>query len=257
MRNLIRKYSLLVFFLSLFQFGWAQSPVLQDSISKADKYYNAGKYNDAVRAYQYVVGKGFESSVLYFNLGNAFYKAGNATYAILNYERAKKLNTNDEDINYNLELARKQIVDNIIALPDPGFLGWWKQLIGLRTADQWGLQSIIAFFIFLIIFGLFLFSRTSQMKRIGFWISVVALGYSITTYSFGSNLRKNIVNHNSAVITERSLRVKGSPSETGTELFIIHEGLTVQITDNLGDWVEIRLPDGNKGWVKESMMIRI
>ena len=95
------------------------------------------------------------------------------------------------------------------------------------------------------------------MKRIGFWISVIALSYSITTYSFGSNLRKNIVNHNTAIITERSLRVKGSPSETGTELFIIHEGLTVQITDNLGDWVEIRLPDGNKGWVKESTLIRI
>ena len=68
---------------------------------------------------------------------------------------------------------------------------------------------------------------------------------------------KKLLGHNSAVITERTVRVKGSPSETGTELFIIHEGLTVQVTDQLGDWIEVRLPDGNKGWVKESMMMRI
>lgn len=257
MRNLIRKYSLLVFALTLVQVGWAQPAALQDSIVQADKYYNAGKYNDAVRTYQSVISKGFESPVLYFNLGNAFYKAGNATYAILNYERARKLSTNDEDIAYNLELARKQIVDNIALIPEPGFLGWGKQLISLRSADQWAMQSLITFFIFLGMFGLFLFSRTSQMKRMAFWIAVVAFGYSITTYSFGSSIRSALLNHNSGVITERSLRVKGSPSETGTELFIIHEGLTVQITDKLGDWVEIRLPDGNKGWIKESTMIRI
>ena len=257
MGNLIRKYSLLVFALALFQAGWAQPAALQDSITQAAKYYNAGKYNDAVRTYQSVLSKGFESPVLYFNLGNAFYKAGNATFAILNYERARKLSANDEDINYNLELAHKQIVDNIALIPEPGFLGWGKQLIGMHSTDQWAVQSLIAFFIFLALFGLFLFSRTNQMKRMSFWFAVLAIGYSAATFSFGSSLRNSRLNHNSGVITERSLRVKGSPSETGTELFIIHEGLTVQITDKLGDWVEIRLPDGNKGWIKESTMIRI
>jgi tetratricopeptide (TPR) repeat protein len=257
MRNLIRKYSLLVFALAIFQAGWAQPAALQDSITQAAKYYNAGKYNEAIMTYQSVLGKGFESPVLYFNLGNAFYKSGNATYAILNYERARKLSANDDDILYNLEMARKQIVDNIVSLPEPGFLGWGKQLIGMRSADQWALQSLIAFFIFLSLFGLFLFSRSNQMKRLSFWFAVLAIGYSTATFTFGSSIRNSRLNHNSGVITERSLRVKSSPSETGTELFIIHEGLTVQITDKLGDWAEIRLPDGNKGWIKESMMIRI
>jgi SH3-like domain-containing protein len=90
-----------------------------------------------------------------------------------------------------------------------------------------------------------------------FWLAVFTFVYSSITYSFGTSVRNRMLHHNSAVITERSLRVKGSPSETGTELFIIHEGLTVQLTDKLGDWVEIRLPDGNKGWVKESTLVRI
>lgn len=257
MRNMIRKYSMILFALTLFQTVRAQTTALEDSVSQAARYYNAGKYNDAVRTYQFVLGKGFESPVLYFNLGNAFYKAGNPTYAILNYERAKKLAPNDEDINYNLDLARRQIVDNIVTLPEPGFLGWGRQLIALRTANEWGVLSIILFFVLLILFGLFLFSRTIGSKRASFWLAVLTLVFSSIAFTFGSSLRNRMLRHNSAVITERSLRVKGSPSETGTELFIIHEGLTVQVTDKLGDWVEIRLPDGNKGWVKESTLIRI
>ena len=70
-------------------------------------------------------------------------------------------------------------------------------------------------------------------------------------------MKAKLVNHKTAVITDRSVRVKASPSETGTELFIVHEGVTVQLTDKLGDWVNVSLPDGNKGWVKESSMIRI
>lgn len=257
MKNTIFKYFLLLLILIVFQDARAQSVSLQDSVSQAAKYYNAGKYNDAIKAYEFILSKGFESPVLYFNLGNAFYKAGNPTFAILNYERAKKMSPNDEDINYNLELARKQIVDNIVPLPEPGFLAWGRQLIAFRSANQWGVQSIIAFFIFLVLFGLFLLSRTIRIKRLSFWMAALAFAYSSLTFSFGSGTRDRILQHNSAVITERSLRVKGSPSETGTELFIIHEGLTVQLTDKLGDWVEIRLPDGNKGWVKESTLVRI
>jgi len=80
---------------------------------------------------------------------------------------------------------------------------------------------------------------------------------SLITFAFGSSLTSNLVNHNSAVITDRSVRVKASPSETGTELFIVHEGVTVQLTDKLGDWVYVSLPDGNKGWIKEAAMVRI
>jgi len=257
MRTKILKYCPFLFAFLVVKGVSAQPAALQDSLAQAAKFYNSGKYNEAVRTYENVLTRGFESPVLYFNLGNAYYKAGNSTYAILNFERAKKLSPNDEDISYNLDMARKKIVDNIVTLPQPGFLAWWKQLISIRSADQWGVHSMIAFFIFLALFGLFLFSGTARVKKLAFWISVAAIFYSAVTFSFGNEMRKRLLKPNSAVITERSVRVKGSPSETGTELFIIHEGLTVQLTDQLGDWIEIRLPDGNKGWVKEATMTKI
>lgn len=257
MKNVIKKYSLLLLIVTTCLISRGQSNAVIDSVSAANQLYNKGKYQDAIRKYQFVLGQGFESSELYYNMGNAFYKSGNATYAILNYERAKKLAPNDDDIRYNLELARTQIVDNIVTLPEPGFLRWLKQLISSQSINFWGLLSMITFFTFLFLFGLFLLSKSFQIKRFAFWFSVAAISLSAVTFSFGSHLKSKLINHKSAVITDRSVRVKASPSETGTELFIVHEGITVQLTDQLGEWVYVSLPDGNKGWIKEASMERI
>jgi len=257
MKNAIKRYSLLLLIVVSCLVSQGQSSAVKDSVSAANQLYNTAKYQDAIRKYQYVLGQGFESSELYFNLGNAYYKLGNATYAILNFERAKKLAPNDDDIRYNLELARTLIVDNVVSIPDGGFLRWMKQLISSKSINFWGIFSISTFFTFLFLFGLFLLSRTFRVKRLAFWFSIAAVSISAITFTFGTTMKSKLVNHNSAVITDRSVKVKASPSETGTELFIVHEGVTVQLTDKLGDWVSVSLPDGNKGWIKEESMIRI
>lgn len=257
MKNIILKYLLILLLGGAIQSVSAQPAGLQDSLSKGNQLYTAGKYADAAKAYDAVAAKGFESFDLYYNLGNALYKSGNITYAILNYERALKLDPNNEDARFNLEMTKRQVVDNIDLLPEPGFLRWWHELINSKPADSWGTHTLVSFFLFLLLFALFLFASTIRNKQVTFWLAVLALSYSLVTYSFGSTQRSKLVHHNSGVITERSVRMKGSPSESGTELFILHEGLSVQITDKLGDWIEIRLADGNKGWVKENSLVRI
>lgn len=257
MKYSIKKYSLLLLIVTTSFLSYGQSNAVNDSLTAANQLYNTAKYQDAIRKYQFVIGQGFEASELYFNLGNAFYKSGNFTYAILNYERAKKLAPNDGDIRYNLDLARTQIIDNVVSLPEPGFQRWLKQFISSQSINFWGIFSITTFFAFLFLFGLFLLSRTFRTKQLSFWFSVAAISISAITFTFGSTLKSKLVNHNTAVITDRSVRVKSSPSETGTELFIVHEGVTVQLTDQLGEWVNVSLPDGNKGWVKGSAMVKI
>ncbi len=257
MRFLTRKYLLILVFLGSIQLTYGQAAALQDSLNKGNQLYTSGKYAAAAKTYEAIAAKGFESFELYYNLGNALYKSNSITFAILNYERALKLLPTSEDARFNLEMAKRQVVDNIDLLPEPGFLRWWHELISSKPADSWGTHSLVSFFLFLLLFALFLFATTFRNKQLTFWFAIIALTYSLLTFSFGSSQRSKLVHHNSGVITERSVRMKGSPSETGTELFILHEGLSVQITDKLGDWIEIRLADGNKGWVKESSIIRI
>ena len=257
MRNPITKYSLLFMIVTTCLISNGQSNAVKDSLSAANQLYSKAKYQEAIQKYQYIIGQGYEASELYYNLGNAYYKLGKPTYAILNFERAKKLAPNDDDIRYNLDLARTQIIDNIVTLPEGGFLRWIKQLISSKSINFWGFFSMVSFFAFLFLFGLFLLSGTFRIKRLAFWFSIAAISISAITFTFGSTMKSKLVNHKSAVITDRSVRVKASPSETGTELFIVHEGVTVQVIDELGEWINVTLPDGNKGWVKESVMVRI
>jgi tetratricopeptide (TPR) repeat protein len=257
MKKNIQKYLVILFLMGSVQFVFGQASALQDSMLKGNSLYTSGKYAEAVKTYEAIAAKGFDSFELYYNLGNALYKTNNITYSILNYERALKLSPGNEDARFNLEMAKRQVVDNIDLLPEPGFLRWWHELINSRPADTWGTHTLVSFFLFLLFFALFLFSATIRNKQLTFWFAILFLSYSLLTFYFGSSQRSKLVHHNSGVITERSVRMKGSPSETGTELFILHEGLSVQITDKLGDWIEIRLADGNKGWVKETALIRI
>ena len=49
-----------------------------------------------------------------------------------------------------------------------------------------------------------------------------------------------------------SAAIKSAPDRSATDLFILHEGTTVRITDELDRWCEVTIADGKKGWVERS-----
>ncbi len=249
MKRLFIILSILVFSASV----QAQSELLE----KANQLFADQKYNEAIEAYQQILGTGKASEEVYYNLGNAYYKTNQFTQAILNYERAKLLAPNDEDIAFNLALANQHVVDAIDELPQVFFVRWWHSLLNLHDADGWGAFSVVSFFIFLILLGLFVFSSASNLKKLSFWAGTFVLLFSVFTFIFASKQKARITGHDYAIVTQASVTVKSSPSETGTGLFLIHEGLKVQVTDKLGEWSEIRLADGNRGWLLTTAIEKI
>ena len=230
----------------------------QDSLQvKADQHYAAGEYDQAAELYQEILNSNKESAEIYYNLGNACYKSGKYTQAIINYERAKLLAPNDEDIQFNLDLANQHVVDAIDALPKLFFIRWWNHLSNKLSADGWAKISVISFLIVLILAGFFFFSRPAGIKRTSFWLGVLILAISIFSFNFAARQKKRMTEHRFAIITQPSVTVKSSPAESGTDLFLIHEGLKVEIRDSLGTWKEIRLADGNQGWLLESSLEKI
>jgi len=226
-------------------------------LEQANQFYSEGKYQEAVKAYEEILSTNIESPELYFNLGNAFYKTGQVSKAILNYERACLLNPNDEDIIYNLELVNQHVVDKIEALPVPFFIRWKNNVIDSKSSDTWGYYSLVSFILFLVLLGIFLFTQSVALKRFSFWFGIFTIAYSLITYSFALSQKKKITGRNQAIVFSPSITVKASPDESGSELFIIHEGLKVKITDTLNTWSEIQLSDGNKGWLPDSCLVRI
>ncbi len=244
-------YTLLAF-LFVFQLN------ANDSLfEKGNQLYIDQKYNEAIAVYEELLATGVESDGLYFNLGNAYYKAGKMTPAILNYERAKLLAPNNADIQFNLDLANQHVVDAIEALPQVFFVRWWNHLVQSKATDSWANYSLACFIAFLLLLGLYLFSSNNLLRRLGFWIGILFLSGAIITYLFAGKQKKRMVGHDFAIVTQPVVTVKSSPSEGGTNLFMIHEGLKVQILDQLGNWYEIRLADGNQGWLPAETMEKI
>jgi hypothetical protein len=200
---------------------------------------------------------GIESPEVYFNLGNAYYKTKQYTLSILNYERAKLLAPDDEDIEFNLQVANQKVVDSIQELPGIFIVRWWNALVNSQTTDTWAVISIFSFVVFLTMLGFYFFAKTSEVKRITFWSGCFLIVFTIFSYTFAAKQKSRLVNHTYAIVMQPTVTVKSSPSETGTNLFVVHEGLKVRITDKLGDWVEIRLADGNKGWLLTESVERI
>ncbi len=228
-----------------------------DLLQKANELYTKEQFKQSIDVYNQILMTNMESPEVYFNLGNAYYKTGQYTQAILNYERAKLLAPDDEDINFNLQVANQKVVDSIQELPGIFIVRWWNSLVNSQTTDGWAILSILSFVIFLTMLGFYFFAKTSEVKRITFWSGCFLIVFTIFSWSSAAKQKSRLVNHSEAIVMQPTVTVKSSPSETGTNLFVVHEGLKVKITDKLGDWVEIKLADGNKGWLLLESIERI
>ncbi len=232
----------------------AQAP--EERFSEANNLYQSGDYSGAAAIYRKLFDEGFRSDALLFNAGNAFYKTGDNAVAILFYERAKLLSPADEDIDYNLQIARSRLSDRFDEVPQVFLVRWFDFISLLISTNKWALITLL-FFVMSMSSGVFFFTRTGlKGKAPSFWIAVIAILLAIITLTL-SIRNNNLVNHNNkAVVMCSILTGTSEPGESGSELFAIHSGTTVVIEDILGDYSEIRLPDGNKGWVKSNCIER-
>jgi tetratricopeptide (TPR) repeat protein len=228
-----------------------------DLLQKGNELYAKDDFKKAIEVYNQLLMTNLESPEVYFNLGNAYYKTSQYTQAILNYERAKLLSPDDEDIDFNLQVANQHVVDSIQELPGIFIVRWWNSLVNSQTTDTWAVISIISFLLFLTLAGLYFFSRSGDMRRAAFWTACFLITFSLFSWSFAAKQKSRLVNHAYAIVMQPTVTVKSSPSEKGTNLFVVHEGLKVRITDKLGDWLEVRLADGNKGWLLTESIERI
>jgi hypothetical protein len=190
-------------------------------------------------------------------LGNSYFRLKNIPQAILNFERAKLLAPEDEDINFNLALTSGFIVDKVNSIPDFFVYTWLKSIINTFTVNQWSIVSLSLFILSLFLIIAFLFSGKVSIRKLFFWTGILFFLFSITSTFFAIKYRYEIVNNNSAIVMQAVSTAKSSPNDSSTDLFIIHEGTKVTISEELDDWTEIKLADGNVGWIKSKDIEKI
>ncbi len=225
------------------------------TLSDADSAYIQGDYLTAIGIYESIIENQGVNATLYMNLGNCWLKRDEVAKAILNYERAYLIDPSDPDIRFNLELARTKTVDKVNPVNQLFIVVWFKKMLSLLDVDGWAVLTVIMFAMAIILTGIFLLSRKTGVRKISFSFSAFFLLLSILSFIFATTQMGNIRNRDTAIIMSPSVTVKSTPSSGGTDLFIIHEGRKVKILDSsMKEWVEIRLEDGNTGWVPVNVM---
>ncbi len=229
----------------------------QDRMSLADSAYQKEDYAAAVELYEQIVADGNEGAILFYNLGNAYYKCGNNPKALLWYERALKLDPSDEDIQHNIAFVNQKITDKIDALPETLLTKIGNKTENGLTETQWAWISILCSFLLIGCITTTVFSKSYILRRVGFVLFWIALLLFILSLVFASMQKKNAEEKREAIVMELVVEAKNQPNAGGKELFVIHEGLKVQITNEMNGWVEIRIPNGEKGWVTENVIEKI
>lgn len=215
-----------------------------------DEAYAGGDYARAIAVYEELLATEGEAAEVYYNLGNSYFKQGQLAHAILNYERALLLDPADDDIRFNLELAQSRTVDKITPLSELFFVRWAKDFASLQSSDGWTRWGIASFLLVLGGVALYLFAGPLAVRKVGFFVTLVCVVLCVVANLSASWQKQLRQDARWAIVMSPSVTAKSTPAHSGTDLFVCHEGLKVEIKDNtMTQWKEIRLPDGNVGWV--------
>lgn len=218
----------------------------------ANTAYINGNYKSAIHLYEEIL-KGQQASMkLYYNLANAYFKNRELAQAILYYNRALRLAPGNEDIRYNLKVAEARTKDTIEAIPEFFMATWIRSLHHMMRSAAWTVLSILFLVTALSLFLLYLLAQRLHLRKVGFYGTLVAaLLFVLTTWCAVAE-RSEIMDESRAVVMPATAAVKSSPDNTAIDLFLLHEGTVVEITNRLDKWSEIVLGDGKKGWIESN-----
>lgn len=228
-----------------------------DLQKEAASAYIRKDYVAAAQLYEKLLKEQGESADLYYNMGNAYYKADLIPSALLNYERALLLSPGDEEIRRNLEIARLKTVDKITPI-DRFLLREWVLSLQMQTGSNgWARTSVVLFLIFMGALSVYFFTSRAWMKKLAFFGGLTVLLLCAMSNYFAYEQKKLLTDRDHAIMFAPSVVVKSTPDNSGTDLFVVHQGTKVSLKDKVGEWTRIQLEDGNNGWVKEDTFQQI
>ena len=224
--------------------------------------YNAKEYAEAVEAFETVVASDYASAEVYYNLANAYFKLGQQSAssrpfaggelgrAVLNYERALKLDPTLDDARYNLDIA-KDYTNDTEAVPESFIVRLWRSMAGAMTTKGWAVLSIVMFGVALLSLVVYLLNGNVVMRKVAFGLAlIVALVFVVSTALSLTQLRAAEVDNRAVVLASDTTPVHASPDSGSKVIREPSQGVTVEVERKQGDWSEVRFADGEKGWVR-------
>lgn len=224
--------------------------------------YNNKEYADAVEAFESVVANGHASADVYYNLANAYFKlgqqgdtsrpfaGGELGRAVLNYERALKLDPTMDDARYNLDIA-KDLTNDTEVVPESFIARLWHSFAGAMTTNGWATLSLSSLFVTVGLLLLYLLHSAIVVRKMAFFLAIATVLFFILATSLSlTQLRAATDSSRAVILTNDTTPVHASPDSGSKIIRQPSQGVTVQMERTQGDWTEVRFADGEKGWLR-------
>ncbi len=222
---------------------------------KGNNFYQQKQYDSASWYFELIAAGKPQNKELYYNLGNTYYRLNKIGKAVLNYERALRVEPDFKEAKDNLILTQGRISNHIPYVPDIFFIKWWQSVTMPQKSVIWAFLSALIFIIIIILAIYNRFKRSSgktiPVQLQGF-LGFLCICFLIPAFWSA----KNSELHNNAVVMENDSPFM-NPELKGKPLALIPEGTTVKIIGGKDNWLEIRLPDGRTGWMRQTLVEKI
>ena len=218
----------------------------QATFYRANGLYAEGKYADAAAEYERLLATGVASANTYFNLGNAYLKAGKTGRAVLAYERARRLAPGDPDLRANLTFARP---------PDtaPPPAPWWTRVL-FPLAGSWSSDTLLlaAGCAWWLLMGLLAAGRFLPAARRATSRAALLAGAALVVLAASASWRLATVDLRPAavVVAPDEVAVRFEPSSGGTVYFQAKPGTTLRLLGMREGWAQVERDDGHRGWIE-------
>lgn len=220
---------------------------------KAGNFYKEKQYDSAAYYYEQIAALKPADAAVYYNLGNTYYRLNLVGPAVLNYERALHVDPSYKEAQDNLSLTQSRITNRIQGASDIFFVSWWHSLTAGHNAGIWAVLSLL---LFLVILGLLLAKRMNKIASLPpqltgilacIWLVALVLAFSSANHRQQSNL---------AVVMQNDAPFLTEPGQMKNQS-LVPEGTTVKWRVVRSGWIEVTLPDGRNGWMRENLLTRI
>jgi tetratricopeptide (TPR) repeat protein len=237
------------------------SPLLatdaEQVFKEAAQAYQQGNYSVAIEKYESILKASVFSKELYYNLGNSYYRINQTGKAILNFERALRLDPSDKEIQHNLSLSQSHIVENIEPLNDIFILRWVKILRGGLASNTWAFLSILTLWLGIAGFIIWLMGKERLWKKRGFISGLVFTPLSILLFLMAQKGATDLAANRFGIITVKEVALKTSADANAPTSFTLHEGVKVEIVDKVSNLTRVLLPNSEEGWIENNAVEKI
>lgn len=219
----------------------------EPSFEAANKLYEEGRFADAATAYETLLNSGGVSAAVYFNLGNAYFKAGQLGRAITAYRNARSLSPRDPDITANLQFARNQRQGPSIAIST--FQRW----LGKFSLNEWTALATVAFWAWMLLQASTelrpAFKRPLRGTLLVLGASTVGLGILLVAGWRAERLSQVVV------VTTPQASVRHGPLDESQVAFTVNDGAELRLLDRKDDWFQVTTGPNRVGWLKRDLVI--